>query len=658
MNAFIDSVCQPTLWFLADCTLRWILLIGIFGVWLLVFRPRRASTRYQVGLSVFLAGFLFPFLPRWGPAMEIPTMPSIPKVNSSAENGGPSDPNRLPITEEVMPLDLKGRDWTTELPNTTSIPSELPITPTPQIPSQNEPLGTRRTVVLGLSIYWAVGVTGLLLRIGIGVVWLARLRQKASAVSEDSARLLEACRMDLGMRRHAILKIHPAVRAPMALGWYHPTILVPRNWGDLSDQAQRGCLLHELAHLARWDDWLKLIQEFVRVFFFFNPFLLWLLARLEYERELLCDEAAIRRGIDPKDFVRILLKFAITSRRPVPEAIMGQFYSLPFGRIRTVKARITHLLEENMKHFLVPLSVSRRLFLGVLVLFLALGIGSFHVQALSLEEQSSAPVPAKHSLIPKEAPDLLPDKEREIPQKTEEGKKEKETYRVEPFHVLKIEVKGLLPGDQIKGFYLVEPDGNLQLGLRYGRVQIGGLTIEEASTAIRNQLRNIVRFPLVAVELAGWVTKWQDDPGKKNPYLIRPRNKIKIQAEYPLPDNPIGGPYAVDLDGNINLGLVYGKVKVAGLSLEEAGNTIRKHLEKFLKEPIVSVAMSGWENDWLKLEDGEDPLTEPPKGEAKKKVLRYGGKTFLEWREELKTELKPELRIEGFNAMGTFGVNG
>jgi RNA polymerase sigma factor (sigma-70 family) len=38
--------------------------------------------------------------------------------------------------------------------------------------------------------------------------------------------------------------------------------------------------------------------------------------------------------------------------------------------------------------------------------------------------------------------------------------------------------------------------------------------------------------------------------------------------------------------------------------------------------------------------------------------LRYGGKTFEDWRDILKTDLKPEVRAETINALGTFGRNG
>jgi len=41
-----------------------------------------------------------------------------------------------------------------------------------------------------------------------------------------------------------------------------------------------------------------------------------------------------------------------------------------------------------------------------------------------------------------------------------------------------------------------------------------------------------------------------------------------------------------------------------------------------------------------------------------KETLRYGGKSFDEWRTTLMTDLKPETRVEAIKALSTFGVNG
>src|SRR5262249_17314618 len=39
-------------------------------------------------------------------------------------------------------------------------------------------------------------------------------------------------------------------------------------------------------------------------------------------------------------------------------------------------------------------------------------------------------------------------------------------------------------------------------------------------------------------------------------------------------------------------------------------------------------------------------------------VFRYGGKRFAEWRETLRDDLKPEVRVEAMKALSAFGTNG
>ena len=73
MTDFIDAVLEPSLWFLADWSLRWALLVVVLAPWLVVVRPRRSATRYLVCLLVFLAGLVLPALPRWGMGFALPS---------------------------------------------------------------------------------------------------------------------------------------------------------------------------------------------------------------------------------------------------------------------------------------------------------------------------------------------------------------------------------------------------------------------------------------------------------------------------------------------------------------------------------------------------------------------------------------------------------
>ncbi len=234
-----------------------------------------------------------------------------------------------------------------------------------------------------------------LIRLGVGWRIMARLRRGVVVGDEGADGLLVEARAALGLRRPVVLARHPAVGSPIVLGGLRPVVLVPPDWDDWPRTDRRTCLLHELSHLARLDDWTKLAQEVVRVPFGWHPLVRWLLVRLDRERELLCDEAAVARGADPVTYARLLLTLASRSRRlhPVASPWSASPGRLAFLDRRTVQVRIDHLLEPDMPLTLASPSRGRALILGTLATMMTLLIGGLRVHAGSaLALQAPAPV--------------------------------------------------------------------------------------------------------------------------------------------------------------------------------------------------------------------------------------------------------------------------
>jgi polysaccharide export outer membrane protein len=76
------------------------------------------------------------------------------------------------------------------------------------------------------------------------------------------------------------------------------------------------------------------------------------------------------------------------------------------------------------------------------------------------------------------------------------------------------------------------------------------------------------------------------------PYRIEPFDALLIRATATFPAEPIANIYFVDPDGTVNLGVSYGSVRVAGLTLAEARDEIEAHLNLILKEPKVVVSLA------------------------------------------------------------------
>jgi polysaccharide export outer membrane protein len=135
-------------------------------------------------------------------------------------------------------------------------------------------------------------------------------------------------------------------------------------------------------------------------------------------------------------------------------------------------------------------------------------------------------------------------------------------YRIEPLDILSVHVSGALPKDEpaVANFFAVEPDGTINLGPNFGAVRVAGLTLDEARAAIEKHFRGIFKTPrevfVAVVESRGL----QQIAGE---HLVRP-------------------------DGTVSLG-TYGRVYVAGMTVEEARRAIELHLSRYVLRPEIAL---------------------------------------------------------------------
>ncbi|MEN1678229.1 MAG: polysaccharide biosynthesis/export family protein [Planctomycetota bacterium] len=78
----------------------------------------------------------------------------------------------------------------------------------------------------------------------------------------------------------------------------------------------------------------------------------------------------------------------------------------------------------------------------------------------------------------------------------------------------------------------------------------------------------------------------------KSPHRIEPFDGLLIRLEGGIADQPLADAYSVDPEGMVDLGPVYGKVKVVGLTIDQAQDAIREELELVLTNPEVSVSLA------------------------------------------------------------------
>jgi HEAT repeat protein len=105
---------------------------------------------------------------------------------------------------------------------------------------------------------------------------------------------------------------------PFAWGLWHPTILLPTEATTWPPEQMRSVLLHELAHIARWDYPVHLLIEIVRALYWINPLVTLAARRAAMERERACDDIALCHGTSSDAYALHLLDIARLQLQPLP----------------------------------------------------------------------------------------------------------------------------------------------------------------------------------------------------------------------------------------------------------------------------------------------------------------------------------------------------
>ena len=145
------------------------------------------------------------------------------------------------------------------------------------------------------AILWLVGAALLIGRIliGYGIVWC--LRQQAQVQYDGPlCDALRQARLTLDGYPRVEVAISPSIGSPMVLGILRPIIVFP---ADLVEKLRADklalVLMHELAHVHRWDNLTLLLHRLVAAVLFFHP-AVWLCGRmLRREAEQACDDLVV-----------------------------------------------------------------------------------------------------------------------------------------------------------------------------------------------------------------------------------------------------------------------------------------------------------------------------------------------------------------------------
>jgi beta-lactamase regulating signal transducer with metallopeptidase domain len=123
----------------------------------------------------------------------------------------------------------------------------------------------------------------------------------------------------LNIRQHIRILQSDRIDTPGVYGWIKPVLLIPVSFLiGMDAQTVESIIIHELAHIRRYDYLVNMIQVMIEALGFFHPAVWWLSNRIRKEREDCCDDWSVRVLGDRLIYVKSLVRLEETRRCPRP----------------------------------------------------------------------------------------------------------------------------------------------------------------------------------------------------------------------------------------------------------------------------------------------------------------------------------------------------
>lgn len=247
--------------------------------------------------------------------------------------------------------------------------------------------------VLPAPPYWLVYVAVACWALWL-VVALTKLAREVAAAMHIAHASTPVCSAQIE-RWHAVARareygrrvriVSADIRGACAIGIFTPSVVVGDALLEQMDETEAETIvLHEYAHLLRYDDWTQLAQRVILAFAGFHPAVRFISRRIDVEREVACDQIASRHSGSAITCARALARAAeLSARQPALPMRVVPAASLDDGGLQ---GRVTRLLSDRTVKPWIASSVA----LVEAAVILAAGAAVFETQPVVDFQMTSA----------------------------------------------------------------------------------------------------------------------------------------------------------------------------------------------------------------------------------------------------------------------------
>ena len=312
MMRFIEILyADPLLKFLVDTTIKSFVIFAVAGLFAFCLRRKSAAVRGFVWSMAIVGCLIVPLfslvLPKW----ELGILPVETPTSIAQSQLSPKPVSSIAIAPtQSQPNPVKGQSGSLTALQWTD----------------------------GIAIVWTGAGLFLLIRliVGIGAVW---------HISACSNNFNSAVKQRLSnWDRRVNVRLSNRITVPMVWGFLRPVILLPVDADQWQTERLRAVLLHELAHIKRWDWTMLIVAQITCTVYWFNP-LVWFAAHwMRIEAEQACDDQVLNTGYQSTEYAQLLLDIT----RNVKIATVTSRAAVAIARSSKIERRLRTVLAENL----------------------------------------------------------------------------------------------------------------------------------------------------------------------------------------------------------------------------------------------------------------------------------------------------------------------
>ncbi|MGC4033629.1 MAG: M56 family metallopeptidase [Tepidisphaeraceae bacterium] len=176
-----------------------------------------------------------------------------------------------------------------------------------------------------LVLVWVVVAALELARNGYGITQLKPYTERAVRRQIVEPAAWRSMCLSMVPKFSVLLAESPDAKAPVTYGWWRPVVCVPAGFlSGTSPQILNALLAHELAHIARRDYLVNLVQTVFENILWFNPFLHSVGRQVRELTEQCCDDMAVRASnVTPRDYAGAMIQLCQSRHSALQLGITG-----------------------------------------------------------------------------------------------------------------------------------------------------------------------------------------------------------------------------------------------------------------------------------------------------------------------------------------------